>query len=148
MASRILPKSGVSGRLLPYHRPAEGSHSGRVRSLGKRVYRKVSGVRISSPPPENARTPSGLFLMKNPSQGTDVGEARALVIEFRPVDDFREILERAVQIVETAVQRLVEDQRRARRLAGLQGAGVGHDAEDLVTPALEVEIDPVADFGH
>ena len=29
---------------------AEGSHSGRVRSLGKRVYRKVSQVRILYPP--------------------------------------------------------------------------------------------------
>ena len=29
---------------------AEASHSGRVRSLGKRIYRKVSEVRILSPP--------------------------------------------------------------------------------------------------
>jgi hypothetical protein len=29
----------------------EVSHSGLVRTLGKRVYRKVSGVRIPSPPP-------------------------------------------------------------------------------------------------
>ncbi len=34
----------------------EGSHSGLVHALGKRAYRKVSGVRISPLPPKNMKT--------------------------------------------------------------------------------------------